>query len=190
MFTGIVEGIGNILQLSPLIVSLPKQLLSHLKTGASVAIDGVCLTVTRLEGEQAYFDLSAETKRLTTLGKCCVGDKVNLERAVKLGDEIGGHLLSGHVCGQVTILQKGDLFLFSCPAEIFPYIFYKGFVALNGVSLTLALLQPDHFGIAFIPETLQRTTFGSKHVGDAVNLEWDMMTYAAAETARRLLTSP
>ncbi|MBS0623060.1 MAG: riboflavin synthase subunit alpha [Verrucomicrobia bacterium] len=189
MFTGIIEGLGTLTQLLPFTVIFPSHLLQGLETGASVAVDGVCLTVTSIEHNHVFFDLSEETKQLTTLQNLLVGNFVNLERAATMGKEIGGHFVSGHVCGCVTLLEKGPLYLFSCPSKFYSYLFYKGFVALNGVSLTIASLQKDCFGIALIPETLKRTTFGQKQVGDSINLEWDMMSYAAAETARRIISA-
>lgn len=186
MFTGIIKGIGRIEGLSPLSLRVPLDLTVGLDVGASVAVDGVCLTVVAIEDNQLCFDLSAETRQLTTLGGYTLGMLVNLERAARVGDEIGGHLFSGHVCGQVVLIDKGDLWTFTCSPFCAPYLFYKGFVALNGVSLTVARRDPGTFAVAFIPETLRQTTFGHKHIGDHINLEWDLNTYAVVETVRQL----
>lgn len=186
MFSGIIQEIGTILSQSPLTITLSNQ--KNLKVGASISVDGVCLTVTSILDDSVTFDLSMETLQLTTLGQKGVGDKVNLERALCYGDEIGGHMVSGHVGTTTTLLEKGEVWRFTLPA--IPYLFYKGFVTLNGVSLTIASLDEESFGVAFIPETLRQTTFKDMEVGTKVNLEWDQLTAAAVNTVKSGLVAP
>ncbi len=191
MFTGIVRFIGRITEiirkesLLQYAVAFPHE---HLERGASVSIDGVCQTVVRIDGENVWFDAIEETLQKTTLGSIEVGDLVNIERSAKIGDEIGGHLLSGHIYGTATLAQiDGNIFTFTCPQKWLKYLFPKGFVALNGASLTVVDVGISHFTVHLIPETLKRTTFGQKKIGDRVNVEFDSLTQAAVETVERLI---
>ena len=165
-----------------------------LRSGASVAINGVCLTATEVRGGEVAFDLIAETRRTTNLGGLRVGDAVNVERSLRVGDEVGGHMLSGHIgatCEVVRVdVAAGRRFLtVSAPAQWMRYLMPKGFVALNGASLTIAELDRARhtFSVSLIPETLARTTFGAAAVGHALNLEVDAQTQAVVDTVHAML---
>jgi riboflavin synthase len=203
MFTGIVQGIATVAarQERPGLVScaldLPRGLGAGLEIGASVAVDGCCLTVTSVEGDRAQFDVMAQTLALTTLGALREGAPVNVERSAKTGVEIGGHVLSGHVDARVTIAsirrpENNHVIRFAVPAPWMNYLFAKGFVALNGASLTIADCARERDGsgwieVWLIPETLRMTTFGDKAEGDAVHLEIDRQTQVIVETVERVL---
>jgi riboflavin synthase len=185
MFSGIIQQIGQITSLSPFQVKIVPD--RPFIIGGSIAIDGVCLTVVSIDGPYVIFHLSQETLKKTALGSYQINDFVNIERALVYGDEVGGHLLSGHVAGCVKLeAQSGEMWQFSIPDFLKPYIFYKGYIALNGISLTVAELSNESFCVALIPETLNRTTLKEKQVGDLLNVEWDQLTYSAVETIRRL----
>lgn len=199
MFTGIVQGTGLIRAIdSPapdfrrFTVELPEHLAGGLETGASVAHNGCCLTVTRVSGCLAEFDLMAETLAKTNLGSLKAGDRVNLERAARFGDEIGGHVMSGHIITQtpVTRIEQSEhnrTLWFALPAELKPYVLTKGFIGLDGCSLTIGSVTEREFNVHLIPETLQRTLFGSRQVGDCVNVEIDAQTQAIVDTVERVL---
>ena len=163
-----------------------------LEQGASVAVSGVCLTTSYLlPPTSCRFDVMGETLAKTSLGSLRVGDRVNVERSARIGDEIGGHLVSGHVTGTVAIreidtLNNNYIVMFACDASWMPYILPKGFIALDGCSLTIVDVSDATFTIHLIPETLQRTTFGQKKVGDQINLEIDSMTRAIVDTVARI----
>ncbi|WP_163834812.1 riboflavin synthase subunit alpha [Spartinivicinus ruber] len=197
MFTGIVActlPVANIEkkhQLYRFSFQFPESLLVGLTLGASVAINGACLTVTAIEGDVVSFDAMMETLRITNLVNLNVGDQVNLERAARFGDEIGGHLLSGHIHAMAEVIatespENNKKVTFKVPTELQDYLFEKGYVALNGVSLTLSELNQDSFSVYFIPETLRVTTFGQVEVGDQVNLEVDSQTQAVVDTVKRI----
>lgn len=197
MFTGIVQGIGTVQKIADkpglrsFVVEVPSAIARGVKLGASVAVAGVCLTVTRARGKRLAFDAMQETLDRTTLGALRVGDAVNVERSARIGDEIGGHLVSGHVTGTaaVTAVEKpknNRVMSFGVPADWMPYIFPKGFIALDGASLTVVDIFPNGFTVHLIPETLARTTFGARGIGDRVNLEIDSRTQAIVDTIRRL----
>lgn len=181
-------------------IELPQEFVEGLKPGASVAIDGVCLTVTDITAGIG-FDLMDETLNLTTLVNISVGQLVNVERSLKVGDELGGHLVSGHIHGTARILEivrteNNVTITLEPPADLAKYIFPKGFITLNGVSLTvideenLPKKTPSSprrsLSVALIPETLARTTFGNAHVGDLVNLEVDQQTRTIVDTIERI----
>ena len=200
MFTGIVQCQGcikNIINsemLRSITIEAPAEALVGLKIGASVAIDGVCVTVTKIEASNFSFDIMQETLSLTTLGELKVGDWTNFERSASEGAEVGGHLLSGHVdgCAKIIKIEKpGDNYVvtFQVPLELTRYIFQKGFIALNGTSLTVTDLnkQDGTFKVWFIPETLRVTTFGEKKVGQRINIEIDRKTQIIVETVRDFL---
>lgn len=193
MFTGIVQGKAQIETIErkddfmTLTVRLPEDAADNLQHGASIALNGTCLTVTRFSANQVTFDLIMETLRVTNLGKLKAGDEVNFERAASFGDEIGGHLLSGHIHDQVIIdrIERPDnncIIWFRTSEKWQRYIFAKGFIALNGCSLTVGELQDGCFNVFLIPETLSITTFGDASVGDSVNLEVDSHTQAIVDT--------
>lgn len=185
MFTGLIEKVGVVRGLSVsgeagrLAVELGT-LSEGVRPGDSVAIDGACLTATRLSGSVGEFDISAETLHRTTLGGLRPGREVNLERALRAGDRLGGHFVLGHVddVGVIARLdaQPGQVTLgVTAPRELLAQLIVKGSVAVDGISLTLAGLTDDAFTIAVIPHTLERTTLRKKAVGDRVNLETDMI---------------
>ena len=155
--------------------------------GASIAIAGVCLTVveaSRAIGLALAFDVGAETLAVTTLG-ACAGREVNLERALRMGDELGGHMVSGHVDGLAEIVSRRDFddmahFRFRCPHALAKFIAAKGSVALDGTSLTVNAVEGDEFEALLIPHTLEVTTWGARKAGDAVNIEVDTMARYAA----------
>ena len=166
----------------------------NLEPGASVAINGVCLTATTVRAGHASFDLIAETRKATNLGGLRAGDTVNMERSLRVGDEVGGHVLSGHVATtcEITTVDVDDhhcLVSAIVPVPWMPYLMPKGFVALNGVSLTIARLDRAQgtMGVSLIPETLARTTFAKVAIGDVLNLEVDAQTQAAVDAVRALL---
>tara|TARA_E500000178_G_scaffold340137_1_gene382496 strand:+ start:540 stop:1151 length:612 start_codon:yes stop_codon:yes gene_type:complete len=199
MFTGIVQGLGEVTQIQDhggirrLQVRLPTGRDQGLETGASVAINGVCLTVVGWDQHGVEFDVIDETLRLTNLGDLKVGHVVNVERAACFGDEIGGHVLSGHIHGraQVTEVVETDANLavwWAVPEALKKYLLPKGYVALNGCSLTVGDTEQDgQLSIHLIPETRELTTFGRVTVGDSLNLEIDSQTQAIVDTVERVL---
>lgn len=205
MFTGIVQGIGRVLAVDDradfrsLRVELPEGARSGLATGASVAVDGVCLTIVAFDETSASFDVIDETLRLTTLGGLAVGDPVDIERAARIGDEIGGHNLSGHVAGVGTILRRDEsennvAIVISVPAALCPYVLHKGYIGVDGASLTIGTVGTTAagagtFSIHLIPETLRLTVLGHKGPGDRVNIEVDAMTQAVVDTVERVLAA-
>lgn len=201
MFSGIVKAMVEIVnvshskELTRYQLQLPIYLLSGLETGASIAVNGVCQTVVSIENQIVSFDAIQDTLKRTTIPSFIVGQKVNVERSLKMGDEIGGHLLSGHIIGtaQITNIQAPSseqrIFEISCASYWMRYILHKGYVALNGVSLTIGEVFPERgvFTINLIPETLRLTTFGTAQEGDLINLEIDSQTQAIVETVERVL---
>mgnify|MGYP003640217016 FL=1 len=201
MFTGIVQTRLAVAQVdkqqdfATFTLLFPEALRQGLQTGASVALNGTCLTVRALDGAAVSFDVIGQTLAVTNLGSVTAGDEVNIERAARIGDEIGGHLLSGHVMAQVRILERREsvnnlVLWFERPAALLPYLLDKGYVALNGCSLTIAEVAGDRFSVHLIPETREVTTFGSVAVGDAINLEVDPQTQAVVDTVTRMLADP
>jgi riboflavin synthase len=185
MFTGLVEALGAVTRLDldgegrRLTVRAPSLAL-HLSSGESVAVNGACLTVIEHNAENCSFQLAPETLGRTNLGELALGDRVNLERALKLSDRLGGHLVQGHVdgLGRITSRQRqGDweTLWFSCPAELAEQMVVKGSIAVDGVSLTLVDVGAERFSVALIPHTLANTTLGFKPAGAPVNLETDLM---------------
>ena len=201
MFTGIVQGMGRVVSVEQPAadfrthtVELPEDMAGGLQPGASVAHNGCCLTVTETDGRTARFDLMAETLDKTNLGRLKAGDLVNLERAARFGDEIGGHLMSGHITATTEILriertEHNTTMHFALPAALKPYILPKGFVGLDGCSLTIGSVGEDSFCVHLIPETLRRTLFGTRQAGDTVNLEIDPQTQAVVDTVGRILAA-
>ena len=196
MFTGIVQGTGRIKAIDihehhrTLTIELPDA--TTLATGGSVAIDGVCLTAVDIDMNIVKFDVIEETLLRTTLGIKEVDSLVNVERSLKFGDEIGGHLLSGHIMDTGTVLdiQSSDTtmnVLIATPPSVQPYIVEKGYVAINGVSLTIGAVESDTFWLHLIPETLRLTTCDSFEVGQTLNIEIDSTTQVIVETVRRFM---
>jgi riboflavin synthase len=199
MFTGIVQGTAEIVAIEEKelfrthVVKLPEELLPGLALGASVANNGCCLTVTAIEGDLVSFDLIKETLRITNLGELQVGNVVNIERAAKFSDEIGGHLMSGHIMTTAEICKiiqsennREVWFKLQDPTQI-KYILHKGFVGIDGISLTVGDVTKSKFCVHLIPETLERTTLGAKKLGHKVNIEIDPHTQAIVETVERVL---
>jgi riboflavin synthase len=195
MFTGIVTDLGEVRTVKPRADNLHRITIftryprAELVLGASIACSGVCLTVvdTGEEDGRTWFavDAAAETLALTTVGRWRHGTRVNLERALKIGDELGGHLVAGHVDGLAKVLAREDMtdmarFTLRAPHAIARFIAQKGSVALDGVSLTVNTVDGDDFSVLIIPHTLSVTTLGHWRAGDAVNLEVDTMARYAA----------
>jgi riboflavin synthase len=156
------------------------RLADETEVGDSIAINGVCLTVSQLTANVAYFDISPETLRKSTLGKLKQGSQVNVERAVKAGDRLGGHIVEGHIDGTATITQidrQGDFanIKFSTGSELLDQMVPKGSVTVDGISLTIVDLDKNSFSAAVIPETLKKTTLSKARIGDYVNIETDIV---------------
>ena len=195
VFTGIVEGTGTVSNvtksenLTKISVKMPSKFSDDIKMGASVCIDGVCLTVSSINTDELGFDIIMETLNVTTFSNVNKGEIVNIERSMKLGDEIGGHLLSGHVSTTATISkletpENNHIVTFSTDLETIKYIFPKGYIALNGVSLTVGEADKINqtFNVYLIPETLRLTNLGEKGVGDKINLEIETQTRNMVDT--------
>jgi riboflavin synthase len=195
MFTGIVTDLGEVRSVSQRTADLQRLTIfcsyarSEIVQGASIACSGVCLTVVDAgeEGDRVWFavDAAAETLRVTTVGRWRHGSKINLERPLKFGDELGGHVVAGHVDGIATVVAREDMtdmarFVLRAPAELARFIAPKGSVALDGVSLTVNAVEMDTFSVLVIPHTLRATTFGALRQDDDVNLEVDTMARYAA----------
>ena len=184
MFTGIVQAVGKIVRVAPLEVQCPGLGLSDVAVGASIAVQGVCLTVTALTGKGFTADVSAETLRLTT-GLAAPGE-VNLEKSLRLGGEIGGHLVTGHVDGVGEVLGRdGGVVRFRLPGALARYVARKGSICVDGVSLTVNAADGDAFEVNLIPHTLEVTTLGRLRKGSKVNLEVDLI----ARYVERMLAS-
>ncbi len=194
MFTGIISDVGQILEITPsgklswLRIASAFDAAS-IAVGASIANAGACLTVVGVEpndgGSAIAFDVGAETLGVTTLGEWRAGGRVNLERALQVGDELGGHMVSGHVDGMAEILSRRDFdgmahFGFRAPKDLAKFIAVKGSVALDGTSLTVNAVHGDAFEVLLIPHTLKVTTWGERKAGDRVNIEVDQMARYAA----------
>ncbi|GAB4303597.1 MAG: riboflavin synthase [Desulfuromonadia bacterium] len=184
MFTGLIEAVGRVTSLARSgpggVISIRSPLLRDVAIGDSVAVDGVCLTLTSLRNDEGGFDISAETLSRSTLGERRQGDRVNLERALRLGDRLGGHLVSGHVdsVGRVSGRREegGNIRLtIDLPPGMGRYLVEKGSVAVDGISLTVNGVTADRFSLNVIPHTGRETTIASRTVGDRVNIELDII---------------
>ncbi len=193
MFTGIIQEVGHVRAVdhepdgSTLRLELPSTAVA-LRVGDSVAVDGVCLTAVRVDGEEAAFEAMGETLRRSTLGGLAVGDAVNVEPALRAGDPLGGHLVQGHVdaVGRVTAVREDGIahvVAVEAPADLRRYLAEKGSIGVAGVSLTISALTPDGFEVWLIPHTRQATTLGSLRPGTSLNLEVDQV----AKYVERLL---
>ena len=196
MFTGIVQGVGEIVAkttvntVTSMTISLPN--VENLAIGASVSINGVCLTVVSIDSNNVQFDIIDETIDRTNLGDISVGDTVKIERSLKFGDEVGGHILSGHIFDTGIInskTKKGDQMSLSilAPPSVQKYLTEKGYIAIDGISLTIGEINNGCFDLHIIPETMRLTILDSKEVGDIVNIEIDSNTQLIVETIERLL---
>jgi riboflavin synthase len=181
MFTGIVQEIGSVASVAAgsLVIAASK-VLKEMQFGGSIAVNGVCLTVTGFNDRSFSVDVMPETLRLTNLGRLRTGDEVNLERPLSLGGEMGGHLVQGHVddtgrIASVTVEGGAELMRFEASPEIMRFIVPKGFIAVDGVSLTVASIDTSSFWVSIVDYTRQHTILDSRKVGDLVNLEVDII---------------
>jgi len=184
MFTGLVEALGAVGDVQPdgpgrWLTIVEPTIAADAPLGASVAINGVCLTVVRREADSLRFQAGPETLSLSNLGELRAGDPINLERSLKVGDRLGGHIVQGHVDGIGRLAQRlpdkdWETLWFSCPIELTRQMIRKGSIAVDGVSLTLVDVEEGQFSVALIPHTLAVTTLGKKALGASVNLEIDM----------------
>ena len=195
VFSGIVEGTAVVSRVTKKVglyrleIETPVDFSSDLHIGGSVCVDGVCLTTSYIDSNILGFDVMMETLNVTTLNEVKENDIVNVERSIRLGDEIGGHLVSGHVSDIVTICQienpeNNHVVTFQTSSEVMQYIFSKGYIALNGVSLTIGDVNrsDNRFNVYLVPETLRLTNLGEKDIGDSVNLEIETQTRNTIDT--------
>jgi riboflavin synthase len=196
MFTGIIQSTGRVTRSETrggdlrFALIAPDLDTSDITLGDSIAVSGCCLTLVEREGDTLAFDVSKESLGLTTLGYLGVGDRVNLEKALRLSDRLGGHLVSGHVdgIGTITAIEsdaRSQRWRIAAPHELMRYIAAKGSVCMDGVSLTVNAVDGDEFEVNLVPYTVAHTTLGDRRVGDRVNLETDML----ARYAERLLVA-
>jgi riboflavin synthase len=196
MFTGIVTALGSVRAIQPigdgkdmrLVIAAPWPDTATIPIGASIACSGCCLTAVEVNAEGFAGDASAETLACTTLGGWTIGSQVNLERSLRIGDELGGHMVSGHVDGvgeavSATAENGSTRWRFRVPKPLARFIAVKGSVAVNGVSLTVNEVQDDTFGVNVIPHTASVTGFGTMKPGDKVNIEIDMLARYVARLA-------
>jgi len=196
MFTGIVEELGEVVAIergadSAVLTVRGPLVTSDATPGASIAVNGVCLTVVEHDGETFSVDVMAETLKRSSLGSLGAGSVVNLERAMPASSRFGGHIVQGHVDGTARILARvpGDrweVVQLTLPPEVSRYVVEKGSITIDGISLTVSAITEDTFSVSLIPTTLELTTLGHKKVGDPVNLEVDVI----AKYVERLLTHP
>ena len=198
MFTGIVSGQGyihkvkNNVNYTSITIKAPAGFSKNLKRGASVAVNGVCLTAKKGATDLLQFDVITETLEKTNFKLLSKGNKVNLERSMKANTEIGGHLVSGHIHGVGVIKsindrgQTKDLRI-QPPASLMEYLFYKGYVGLNGCSLTIGKVFKSSFNIHLIPETIKVTNFQKMKKGDLINIEIDQTTINTVETIKKIM---
>ena len=185
MFTGIIEEVGQVASIrrgraSSVLTLTGKLIFDDLKLGDSVAVDGVCLTVSTISGKNFSADVMHETLMRSTLGTLKQGSQVNLERAMPANGRLGGHIVSGHIdgCGTISQIQKDDnaiWYTIRADQELLRYIVLKGSIAINGISLTVAGLTAHDFSVSIIPHTAAMTTLSQKKTGDVVNLENDII---------------
>ena len=185
MFTGLVQSLAEVKSIVPVgpgvrLAISDGEIAQRSAIGDSIAINGCCLTVVAIEGASLSFEAGEETLSRTTLGNVQAGDRVNLETSLKMGDELGGHLVAGHVDGVGTVDERTDdaewsKFWLRVPAELTRQMASKGSVAVDGVSLTLVDVEHERFSVALIPHTLKVTTLGFRQVGDRVNIETDVL---------------
>lgn len=200
MFTGIIQGkysvnkINEKENLKTFVVEFPEGNLDGLKIGASVAINGACLTVTKIDDQLVSFDAMLETLEKTNLGEIREGDVVNVERSARMGDEIGGHVMSGHVIGTAEIIkietpENNHVVTFKIDQDLMKYVLDKGFIGVDGASLTI--VNPDKekgtFDVWLIPETLRLTAYENRKVGDRVNIELDSRTQTIVDTVEQIM---
>jgi len=197
MFTGLIEAVCTVKSVRRsdramfLTIDLGK-LSDDCKTGDSIAVNGACLTITRLEGGAAAFDVSAETLAKSTLDKLSPSSQVNIERAIKATDRFGGHFVQGHIDG-TAIVKAIDMqgkfteMKFAAEPELLDAMVVKGSVAVNGISLTIAGIEKNSFSVALIPETLNKTTLNKVKIGDIVNIETDIIVKTIKKQLEKIL---
>ncbi|QSX31694.1 riboflavin synthase subunit alpha [Shewanella cyperi] len=200
MFTGIVQATCDVVdiqkkdKLNTLAISLPPELRKDLSLGASIATNGVCLTVTGWQDDRVFFDVMEETLSLTNLAALVPGSRVNIERSLTFGKEIGGHLLSGHIHSKARVVRvqmngmQKDLRLELAP-QWMKYVLYKGFIGVNGCSLTVGEVTRNQFRLHLIPETLRLTNLSEVSEGDWLNIEIDSQTQTIVDTVERVLAA-
>jgi riboflavin synthase len=194
MFTGIVEALGEVVEVEHLADSArltirSPEITTDAEPGASIAVNGVCLTVTGTAAGAFDADVMQETLKRSALTTLAPGERVNLERSVRLADRLGGHLVQGHVDATATVISrspgdKWDVVRIALPPQLARYVVEKGSICVDGISLTVSAIAEDWFEVSLIPETLSRTTLGFREPGDAVNLEVDVI----AKYVEKLLT--
>lgn len=197
MFTGLIEAVCTVKSVrrseNTMLMSIDLgELADDSKIGDSIAINGGCLTITKLEGSVATFDLSGETLAKSTLGKLKPSSQVNVERAIKVTDRFGGHFVQGHIDGTAAIkaIDKHGQFAdmkFAVPAELLDQMVVKGSVAVDGISLTIASIDQNSFSVAIIPETLNKTTLSRVKIGDEVNIETDIIVKTVKKQLEKIL---
>ena len=190
MFTGIIQEVGRVAGVgSGSLTIAAKDVLAGIVPGGSLAVNGACLTVTQFDDRSFTADIMAETRRRTNLGRLKYGDPVNLERPLGLGGEVGGHLVQGHVDGTGTVTSvrpegEARVVTMSAPPEVMRYLVPKGFVAVDGASLTITEVGADSFSVSLVSFTLDHTTLKERRPGDAVNLEVDIIAkYVARQVS-------
>ncbi len=198
MFTGIVQGMAQVVsiekkeQFQTHVIEFDSHQINELSIGASIAHNGCCLTVTKIEKNCVSFDLMQATLKHTNLGLLEEGDWINIERAARFGDEIGGHSMSGHISQtskieQIINTENNRTIWFSLPKHAMKYVLAKGYIGIDGCSLTIGEVESERFSVHLIPETLHRTLFGSRKEGERVNIEYDPQTQAIVDTVERVL---
>lgn len=198
MYTGIVQAVAKVAARSSqdgfdtFAIDFPPEILTDLKIGGSVAVEGVCLSATEIEGSRVSFDAMTITLERTNLGRLAPGSRVNVERSAKMNDENGGHPIAGHISCTAEIValkteEPGAFVTFRVPGDWAKYVFDRGFLAVNGASLTVAEAKDDTFTIYLIPETLRQTTFPDYRAGDRVNIEVDHQTKITVDVMERTL---
>ena len=198
MFTGIIQAMAPIASIEKQSglwrfgMTFNEKLRGNLQHGASVAHNGVCLTVAAQDGDNVYFDVMNETLNVTNLDQSCIGDVLNIERAMRFGDEVGGHILSGHIAFSAQLIEReatetNSRLRFECDNRWMKYILPKGFAAIDGASLTIGETGENWFEVYLIPETRTLTTLDNKIVGSLYNIEIDSQTQAIVETVERVL---
>ncbi len=200
MFAGIIEGLGQVVRLHAashegggrrLDIDL-REFADGAILGASIAINGVCLTLAELRKTVGGFDVVPETLRLTSLGELKPGDAVNIERSLRVGDRIDGHFVQGHVEGVGRVVSNGEttggwMIRVQCPADLLKFIVRKGSITIDGTSLTVVDVDGSEFSVALIPTTLERTVLGRRRAGDRVNLETDILARMVCERLEAFL---
>lgn len=199
MFTGIIQGIAKIKKIKEKknfrthIIKLPKNMVSNLKLGSSLSNNGCCLTVSNIKKNLVSVDIIKETLNKTNLGHLNIGDKINIEKSMNLKDQIGGHIMSGHITTTakiIKIFQSINNYVICFILKDFnfmKFVFYKGFIGIDGISLTVNKIYKNTFYVSLIPTTLLLTTIGLKKVGQYVNVEIDFQTQIIVESVERFL---